>query len=114
MPGDVVVLNAGDIVPGDCLVLESNELFVDEATLTGETYPVEKQPGTLPADTPLAQRTNSLFMGTHVVSGTATAVVVHTAKDDGVRPGLGAAEAAGRRDRVRARGAPLRLLPRWR
>jgi Mg2+-importing ATPase len=81
VPGDVVLLNAGDIVPGDCLLLESNGLFADEATLTGETYPVEKQPGTLPADTPLAKRANSLFMGTHVVSGTAAAVVVHTAKD---------------------------------
>jgi Mg2+-importing ATPase len=81
VPGDVVLLNAGDIVPGDCLLLESNGLFADEATLTGETYPVEKQPGTLPVDTPLANRTNSVFMGTHAVSGTATAVVVHTAKD---------------------------------
>jgi Mg2+-importing ATPase len=81
VPGDVVLLTAGDIIPGDCLILESNELFVDEATLTGETYPVEKQPGTLPTETPLAQRTNSVFMGTHVASGSATVVVVHTAKD---------------------------------
>jgi P-type Mg2+ transporter len=81
VPGDVVLLNAGDVVPGDCFVLESNELFADEATLTGETYPVEKRPGVLAADTPLAKRINSLFMGTHVVSGSATAVVVHTAKD---------------------------------
>jgi Mg2+-importing ATPase len=81
VPGDIVLFNAGDIVPGDCLLLESNGLFVDEATLTGETYPVEKQPGVLPADTALAKRTNALFMGTHVVSGTATAVVVHTAKE---------------------------------
>ena len=81
VPGDVVLLNGRRRHPGDCLLLESNELFADEATLTGETYPVEKQPGVLPADTPLAKRTNSLFMGTHVVSGSATAVVVHTAKD---------------------------------
>jgi P-type Mg2+ transporter len=81
VPGDIVLLDAGDVIPGDCLLLESNELFADEATLTGETYPVEKQPGVLPADTPLAKRSNSLFMGTHVVSGSATAVVVHTAKD---------------------------------
>ena len=81
VPGDIVLLTAGDVIPGDCLILESNELFADEATLTGETFPVEKQPGVLPADTPLAKRSNSLFMGTHVVSGSATAVVVHTAKD---------------------------------
>ena len=64
--------------PGDCLVLESNDLFVDEATLTGETYPVEKTAGTVAADAPLGQRTNTLFMGTHVVSGSAAAVVVRT------------------------------------
>ncbi len=81
MPGDIVLLTAGDLIPGDSLILESNELFADEATLTGETYPVEKLPGVIPAEAPLAKRTNSLFMGTHVVSGSATAVVVHTAKD---------------------------------
>src|ERR1035437_6400502 len=45
VPGDIVILNAGDVVPGDCLVDESRDLFVDEATLTGETYPVEKSVG---------------------------------------------------------------------
>ena len=78
VPGDVVSLSAGRGVPGDCLILESQDLFVDEATLTGETYPVEKSPGVLPAQTALAQRTNVLFVGTHVVSGTATALVVGT------------------------------------
>jgi Mg2+-importing ATPase len=81
VPGDIVILNAGDIVPGDCLVQESKDLFVDEATLTGETYPVEKSVGVLSAETPLAQRTNSLWMGTHVVSGNAKALVIHTGKD---------------------------------
>ncbi len=78
VPGDVVSLAAGGMVPADCLVLSSRELFVDEATLTGETFPVEKIEGVLDAATPLASRTNSLFMGTHVVSGTARAVVVRT------------------------------------
>ena len=68
VPGDIVFIQASDIIPGDCLLLESKDLFVDEATLTGETYPVEKSIGTLPPETPLNQRTNSLFMGTHVVS----------------------------------------------
>ncbi|GKS60187.1 hypothetical protein YTPLAS18_37140 [Nitrospira sp.] len=76
LPGDVILLRAGDTVPGDGLLLESRELFVDEATLTGETYPVEKLPGVLSSRTPLARRSNSLFLGTHVVSGTGTAVVV--------------------------------------
>ncbi|MEI6441811.1 MAG: magnesium-translocating P-type ATPase [Nostocales cyanobacterium ELA583] len=80
MPGDIVLLSAGNSIPGDCLVLESQTLSVDEATLTGETYPVAKEPGVLPAETGLGQRTNSLFMGTHVVSGSATAVVVNTGK----------------------------------
>jgi Mg2+-importing ATPase len=81
VPGDVVVLNAGDVIPGDCAILESKDLFVNEAALTGETYPVEKQPGTLSSEIPLSQRTNVLFMGTHVISGTAKALVVRTATD---------------------------------
>ncbi len=80
VPGDIVILNAGDLVPGDCLVAESKDLFVDEATLTGETYPAEKSVSTLAAETPLAKRTNSLWMGTHVVGGNAKALVVVTGK----------------------------------
>jgi len=78
VPGDVVILNAGDIVPGDCLIIESKDLFVDEAMLTGETFPVEKAIAELPADTALAQRTNTVWMGTHIVSGNAKAVVALT------------------------------------
>jgi Mg2+-importing ATPase len=78
VPGDVVELNAGDVIPGDCRILESNDLFVNEAALTGETYPAEKQASALGADTPLSKRTNTLFMGTHAISGTAQAVVVAT------------------------------------
>jgi P-type Mg2+ transporter len=78
VPGDVLLLNAGDVIPGDCLLLESDNLFVDEAILTGESYPAEKLPGVLPVDTGLGQRTNALWMGTHVQSGEAKAVVVAT------------------------------------
>jgi Mg2+-importing ATPase len=81
VPGDIISLNAGDAIPADALILESKDLFVDEATLTGETYPAEKTAGLLPSNTPLGSRTNSLFMGTHVISGSATAVVVLTGKD---------------------------------
>jgi Mg2+-importing ATPase len=80
VPGDVVELSAGSGIPADCRVLESGDLFVDEATLTGETYPVEKRAAELPPDTPLAHRTNSLFMGTHVVSGSGRALVVRTGR----------------------------------
>jgi Mg2+-importing ATPase len=76
VPGDIVILSAGKSIPGDCMILESKDLFLNEAALTGETYPVEKRVGNLEPETPLSRRTNTLFMGTHVVSGTAKAVVV--------------------------------------
>jgi Mg2+-importing ATPase len=79
VPG-VVVLDAGDLIPGDSTILESRDLFVDQATLTGETFPVEKDPGEVAPEAPIAQRTNSVFMGTHVVSGTAHILVVKTGK----------------------------------
>lgn len=76
VPGDVVELSAGSTVPGDGLILEANSLFLDEAALTGESLPVAKGPGRVATDAPIARRTNALFMGTHLVSGTATMVVV--------------------------------------
>ena len=81
VPGDIVILKAGDIVPGDCLVLESKDLFVDEAMLTGETFPVEKAVTVLPSETSLAQRSNTVWMGTHIVSGSAKVLVILTAKN---------------------------------
>jgi P-type Mg2+ transporter len=81
VPGDVVLLSAGAIIPGDCRLLETRDLFVNEATLTGETYPVEKTPGVLAPDAALARCTNAAFMGTHVVSGSGKALVVHTGRD---------------------------------
>ncbi|MBS0177528.1 MAG: magnesium-translocating P-type ATPase [Nitrospira sp.] len=81
VPGDVVELSAGSSLPADARLLEAKDLFVDEATLTGETYPVEKSTSTLSGDVPLPQRTNSLFLGTHVVSGQARAVIVKVGKE---------------------------------
>jgi len=81
VPGDIVLLDAGDIVPADCLVQESKDLFVDEAMMTGETFPVEKAVAVLPVETPLSQRTNALWMGTHVVSGSGKAFVINTGKE---------------------------------
>ncbi len=81
VPGDIVILNAGDIVPGDCLILEEKDLFVDEAMLTGETFPVEKNVAVLPVETALSQRTNSVWMGTHIVSGNATVLVILTGRN---------------------------------
>lgn len=65
---------------GDSLILDSQELFVDEAAFTGETYPAEKNAGVLPADTPFAKRSNALFMGSHVFSGKASALIIKTGK----------------------------------
>ena len=80
VPGDIIILSAGDVIPADSLLLESKELFIDEAAFTGETFPVEKNVGIVDAGAALAQRSNSLFMGSHVVSGTARALVVATGK----------------------------------
>lgn len=81
VPGDIVELNAGDVIPGDCYLLEAKDLYVDEATLTGETFYTEKHPGMVAYDAPIAKRTNALFMGTHVISGTAKVIVVLTGKN---------------------------------
>lgn len=78
VPGDIILLSAGSKIPADCAILESKDLFINEAVLTGETYPVEKVIGTVPSDTPISKRTNSLFMGTSVVSGSGKALVVKT------------------------------------
>jgi P-type Mg2+ transporter len=80
VPGDIVHVSAGSGIPADCRVLASRDLFVNEAALTGESFPVEKCDGQLAALTPLGRRTNTLFMGTHAVSGTACAVVVRTGR----------------------------------
>ena len=93
--GDLLVLNAGDVVPADCRLTTSQELLVDEAALTGESYPVEKRPGVVAADAPLGSRANSLFMGTHVVSGTGEAVVAGTGRSTEFG-GVSARLAAGR------------------
>ncbi len=80
VPGDIVLLAAGNSIPGDCLILESKDLSVNEAALTGETYPADKLSGILPIEVGLSKRTNTLYMGTNVISGTAKAVVVLSGK----------------------------------
>ena len=77
VPGDVVELRAGDVVPADGVVLSAHDLFVNQAQLTGEPYPVEKS--VTPAQSEdLAEATNGLFMGASVVSGTGRMLVVAT------------------------------------
>jgi Mg2+-importing ATPase len=81
VPGDVIILKAGDIIPSDCLIIQSNELNVNEASLTGESFPVRKENGILNENTLLAKRTNCLWKGTNCVSGTAKALVINTGKN---------------------------------
>ena len=79
VPGDLVVVSAGDMIPADGRVLEADDLFVKQALLTGEPYPVEKRPGPLAPDaTDLQDAANALFMGTSVISGSARMRVVKT------------------------------------
>jgi Mg2+-importing ATPase len=80
VPGDVVVLSAGSLIPADGVVLEADDFFINQAVLTGETFPVEKKPATIPANASLAQRTNCVFMGTSASSGTAKVLIVQTGK----------------------------------
>ena len=78
VPGDVVVLEAGDKVPADVRLLEAHNLRTDEAPLTGESVPCDKNTEVLPKLTNLAERSNMLYSGTIVVRGTGKAVVVGT------------------------------------
>ena len=78
VPGDVVLLSAGSLVPGDGVVLESRDFFVNEAVLTGEALPAEKTSGVAAADSALAARINCVFLGTSVRSGSARVLIVAT------------------------------------
>ncbi len=78
VPGDVIELAAGHLLPADGVVLQARDFLVTEASLTGESFPVEKRPGTVPADAVLRERSNCVFLGSSVRSGTATVLVTHT------------------------------------
>ncbi|MCT4214186.1 magnesium-translocating P-type ATPase [Elizabethkingia anophelis] len=80
VPGDIILLSAGDMVPADCRILKSKDLFISESILTGEALPVEKNAFAIKnakEQNPLTLR-NICFMGTNVVSGSATVVVANT------------------------------------
>jgi len=82
VPGDLVRLAAGDMVPADVRILSSRDLFVNQATLTGETMPVEKSDLSEKRDTKNPYELSNLcFLGTNVETGTATAAVLTTGKD---------------------------------
>lgn len=79
--GDVIVLHAGDMLPADCLIIESDEIYANEASLTGETYPTRKEVGVLDENTELNKRTNCIWEGTNIVSGNAKALVIQTGEE---------------------------------
>ena len=82
VPGDVILLQAGDQVPADARILECSRLQADESAMTGESVPVEKEPReALPGDTPLGDQVNMLLSGTLITAGRGTALVVATGMD---------------------------------
>ncbi len=78
VPGDVVFVEAGDVIPADTRIIRSAQLLIDESALTGESVPVEKSQGILNENTILAERTNSAYKGTHVSKGNAYLLVHST------------------------------------
>ncbi len=78
VPGDIIILSAGNLVPADGLVISAEDFLVSQSAMTGESFPVEKRPGVVPADAPIAARTNTVFLGSSVQSGTARVLVVRT------------------------------------
>jgi P-type Mg2+ transporter len=81
VPGDILLLSAGSLIPADGLVLAAKDFFVNQAVLTGETFPVEKNPGIVAPQSSLAERTNCVFMGTNVRSGTAHVLIAQTGSE---------------------------------
>ena len=78
VPGDVLFLEAGDMITADARIIQATQLSVNEASLTGEAMPVEKQDNELQEETPLAERSNMLHKGTYVTNGNAKALVTAT------------------------------------
>ena len=109
VPGDVVLLSAGSLVPADAVVLEATDCFVSEAVLTGESFPVEKRPGPVAADAPLARR-DQLRLPRHQRAQRHRALPGRgTPGGDRVRRHRAPADAAAAGDRVRPRHPALRL-----
>lgn len=75
--GDIVSLSAGDIIPADSLILEANDLHINQAALTGESFPAEKLAGNCEPDITLAEVSNSVFKGSSVVNGSAIVLAVN-------------------------------------
>jgi Mg2+-importing ATPase len=85
VPGDMICLSAGDMIPADCRILQSKDLFIIQSALTGESLPIEKKGTSINLSTAqnisTLELTNICFMGTNVISGSAIAMVIHTGSD---------------------------------
>jgi len=83
VPGDIIHLSAGDMIPADCRVIQSKDLFVNQSVLTGESLPVEKTDATINSikHTSPFELSNICFMGTNVISGSAIVVAINTGAD---------------------------------
>jgi Mg2+-importing ATPase len=81
VPGDVIILNAGDMIPADCILIEADELHANESSLTGESFPTRKEVTVVERDAELSKRINCLWEGTNIVSGTGKALVILTGDD---------------------------------
>ena len=81
VPGDIIMLNAGDVVPADARIIESKDLHAHESALTGESFPVDKAAGDLKGkNSSINDAHNCVFLGTNIQTGIATAMVVHTGR----------------------------------
>ena len=80
VPGDHVLLSAGNLIPADGRIIEAQDFLVSEASMTGESFPVEKRPGIVSPDAPIAGQDQSVFLGASVRSGTARILVVKTGR----------------------------------
>jgi len=78
VPGDIIWLSAGDMIPADLRILNARDLFINQSALTGESLPVEKFPGAVAAGGQALEFNNIALMGSHVTSGTAKAIIVVT------------------------------------
>lgn len=81
VPGDIVTLSAGDMIPADCRIMRATDLFVAQSAMTGESLPVEKFPAAGSDSASPLEMANLVFMGTNVTSGAASAVVLATGND---------------------------------
>jgi len=81
VPGDILVFSGGDVVTADVRLIKASQMKINEAPLTGESLPVDKQIDSLPEDTSLAERSNMAYKGTSVAQGTGEGVVINTGMD---------------------------------